>query len=716
MSIHHDGLRLEIVVLDVDVELPQRRVHDIRHRERLAVVFPPGDAWQPDVLALRSDFPVSVPHLNQRDRGLPRSLCLYDVPYHEVKLHLTAASLVERIRCWLAQTARGELHGADQPLEPLLFDPVQDLIVPEDLLERDSDRTPRWLHIRPVRRAANLYTLIASPEKTDAEQQDVTWMLLVLSCEPRAHGIIHHRPRTIAELHELTAASGLDLIATLREQLKQWMHDHTKDELQRVLDALLVLLVRLPKTRTSGGPVETVELRAFVTHTLIKEVGIDLGVWGLTPEGAGLLLRIDEAQQGANTGLVSLNPRPAFSRSQAAQVNAAGAPVPARVTAIGVGALGSQVVFNAVRAGFGEWTLIDHDVLLPHNLGRHALDGFAIGYWKAWALAGVLNKTIEGDDVARSIVADVLRPGENAESVQSALSEADVILDMSASIPVARYLCRDVTAEGRRISLFLNPSGTALTLLAEDKERRMPLDVLEMRFYREVATNPALQGLLESPGTIRTGQSCRDVSVQIPQDLVALHAAIGSRALREAVQAEHARICTWRVEQESFAVRALEVEPAQAVAHRIGTWTIYMDARASAALVDLRRRKLPRETGGVLIGSCDMHRKVMYVVEVLPSPPDSEEWPAMYIRGSKGLAQHVMAIQDATHHMLQYVGEWHSHPDGYNTAPSSDDLKVLGWLGETMDVDGLPGIMAIVGDNGQLALYLCGQAAGENRL
>ena len=143
-----------------------------------------------------------------------------------------------------------------------------------------------------------------------------------------------------------------------------------------------------------------------------------------------------------------------------------------------------------------------------------------------------------GEQIADGIVADVLKAGENSPPLHAALSEAEVILDMSANIPVARYLCRDVDAHGRRISLFLNPSGTALTLLAEDKARQIPLDVLEMQLYREIANNPELSGLLESTGRLRTGQSCRDLSTQIPQDLVALHAAIGSHAVRRVLDSE----------------------------------------------------------------------------------------------------------------------------------------------------------------------------------
>ena len=53
----------EIVVLELDVELPQRPTHDIRHTEQLATIFFEGDRLQPEVLSLRPDFPL-VPHLN----------------------------------------------------------------------------------------------------------------------------------------------------------------------------------------------------------------------------------------------------------------------------------------------------------------------------------------------------------------------------------------------------------------------------------------------------------------------------------------------------------------------------------------------------------------------------------------------------------------------------------------------------------------------------
>ena len=57
------------------------------------------------------------------------------------------------------------------------------------------------------------------------------------------------------------------------------------------------------------------------------------------------------------------------------------------VVTVGLGALGSQVVMNLARSGFGTWTLVDHDFLMPHNVVRHALDGNYVGWNKAEAVA-----------------------------------------------------------------------------------------------------------------------------------------------------------------------------------------------------------------------------------------------------------------------------------------------------------------------------------------
>ncbi|MFN6024604.1 MAG: Mov34/MPN/PAD-1 family protein, partial [Planctomyces sp.] len=112
------------------------------------------------------------------------------------------------------------------------------------------------------------------------------------------------------------------------------------------------------------------------------------------------------------------------------------------------------------------------------------------------------------------------------------------------------------------------------------------------------------------------------------------------------------------------------------------------------------------ETGGVLIGHFDLARQRIYVVDMIPSPPDSEEWPTLYVRGCCGLLEQIQSIEQQTGGQLEYVGEWHSHPDNCPTEPSPDDITVFAWLTKHMAAAGLPALMAIVGEKDSSRWFL----------
>lgn len=54
-------------------------------------------------------------------------------------------------------------------------------------------------------------------------------------------------------------------------------------------------------------------------------------------------------------------------------------------------------------------------------------------------------------------------------------------------------------------------------------------------------------------------------------------------------------------------------------------------------------------------------------------------------------------IRGQTGGQFEYVGEWHSHP-GPSTRPSKDDGKLFDWLAQHRLMDGIPALMAIVGE------------------
>jgi proteasome lid subunit RPN8/RPN11 len=162
----------------------------------------------------------------------------------------------------------------------------------------------------------------------------------------------------------------------------------------------------------------------------------------------------------------------------------------------------------------------------------------------------------------------------------------------------------------------------------------------------------------------------------------------------------------WRVDEATLAVTAVVIEPAPVRTCLLDGWTLVTDDGLLRRLAALRAAKLPNETGGVLLGTYDLARRIVYVVDTVPSPRDSHEYPTSYLRGCAGLPDDVRRIEDATAGQVHYIGEWHSHPAGHRCVPSDDDAALFAWLTTMLEGDGLPPLMMIVGDDGLAVPYL----------
>ena len=697
----------ELVVLEAKVSVPQRPVHDIKSVEIIGALFPTDDQTQPEVVSFRSDFPL-VPHTNLRPKRYPISLCLYSQPWHETKAFWTPSHFLSRIVWWLEETAHGSLHQDDQPLEPLLFESYSDLIVPGHFLNTSSPAIPYWASCRRVHRAYNTYSLhlekTTNPLLDDASEK---CFVLVMTSKPVTHGLVRYTPRTLKELDNLVSEADINVRQQLVSRLRRTRSQYKVDDLERVLQAKLVVILRLRKRRLDRGAVETVEIRAFESSDSLKLVGEKIGInWNIANTTNRPQLP-NSTRDGAAVNLNLLNVREAFSRELAAQVSGyEQTDHTPEVVAIGLGALGSQVVTNLTRSGYGRWALVDYDVLQPHNLGRHALGPDSVGLYKSEALSSYLGKLIDEPEAFTPFVANVLIPGAAAGGLDPKLKSANLILDMAASVPVSRHLVRDVDSDSRRASLFLNPSGNALTLLAEDADRRIPLDALEMQFYRRIVADPKIHELLAYTDNTRTGLSCRDVSARITQDSVAIHSGAGSRAVRLLDEIDDALVRTWLLDDQGNYSLVMDFNGAQIQQIQEDGWTIFIDSDLVDKLAEFRGKRLPNETGGVLLGTHDNDRKLIYLADALPSPPDSKERRTSYIRGVEGLEESVRLVNRITDNMLGYVGEWHSHPAGSGVAPSSLDMKLLGWVSEGMSMHGEPGLILVVGDERQLKIRI----------
>lgn len=688
----------EVVVFDATVELGQQRTHDIRRVERIAIdCDPTAPSRVPDVLALRPDFPL-VPHVNARSEAYPRNLCIFEESPDEVRLSWSAPRVIERIRRWLSLTARGELHAADQPLEPLLPPSLYQLVIPEKLFSHIKGSEFLQVH-RVVNGGNDRATLIvARPDESLSTLPEYVATLIV--AEPQIHGVIASAPRTLADLHNYLVKVEVDLIGELRERLKGWKRGSSNITILK-----LIIVVGLPKQREAEGLTETTEIRAFVTNVSIRDVGIDIGIWNNLDNDLAELIGVDETKQGNGVPLTLLNLHFTFSREMALRLSGLELDQNQRIVLVGTGALGSQMFINLVRMGYGGWVLVDNDIFLPHNLSRHALTEEFVGYPKVLPLAFTAQRILGDDQGIVGLVEDVTGLNHSPELTE-ALATADVILDVSTSIPAARHLVHSINSSARRISLFLNPRGTDLVLLAEDQQRHISLDLVEMQYYRYLLRESRLKEHLQGNSEgIRYAASCRDISATLPQDLIALHAATAARAIRKVEAHKESLIWLWQTDND-LGLSSMRYSVSPGIKHVLGEWTLYTDQGFIDTVNSARLQKLPNETGGVLIGSYDMQRKIVYVVDTILSPPDSQEWPNLYIRGYDGLAQAMAQVKQVTANRLTYIGEWHSHPRGVGCQPSSTDRQAFTWLSDIMQNDGFPPLMLIVGDKPQYGFFL----------
>ncbi len=684
----------ELLVFDIEPQVSQAPKNDIRYVERIAILVDKNDIVMPYVFALREDFPL-VSHLNAMHFEKPRSLCLYEIPYEDLKIDWRAILFIERIREWLELTANDSLHQSNQPLEPLLNDLQGRLILPEKINNGDS------LSITLTNTHNNKYTLIATEEEVQVQNSTDSKFKMFYHITPEfEHGVIKTSPKTLLGLHILLNDLGINFI-----------EDILKPEFNRLLeqpefhDYKPIFLIVVPKKRDHKSTDIVYERIAFVSFKSIKEISLAVNLW---VEAEGMLAALFpqqpfEGQKISDFDIGALATYTYFSKSAAVLYNGLNLEeTKVKIALIGGGALGSQLFLNLTRMGFGSWLILDDDVLLPHNLARHALYNPAVGYSKSVALSFLANGIVNDRKHSQGFQDNYLYPTQ-PQLIDAQLSEAEILLDVSASIPVARKLAFDKFAS-RRVSLFLNPSGSGLVMLAESEERNVTLDCLEMQYYRLLLREPKLNDHLFREGTIRYGNSCRDISGRMKQHNIAILAGIGSKALVDLNMQKSSAMNIWEL-NENGGVQLFSQEVYDVEKLNSGSWKVIIDHHILNEIFKKRKSMLPKETGGILLGAYDMSRKIIYIVDTILSPSDSKEYPNAYYRGIDGVPERMTEIHEITSGNVSYIGEWHSHPDGASLNRSADDDYLFGWLERHMHSIGRPPLMLIAGDQNKFQIY-----------
>jgi len=689
-----DAIKLDFEVIG----LCQYPAFDVRKIEPIEIII--GSGFSPIIFLERTDFP-TVPHSTvHEDRQ--RSMCYSDQTFEELKTKLNGAFLLESINNWFVMTARNELHRPDQPLDPFFLGSTDVIVLDSCFLENIF----AFLDERIIEGKRVLF------ETDEKEIGSKCYAILRLGVEPESSNVLHHIPKTLHELSQMfpeqnitaRVKSFVSRVFEIQRDTKEYIRLFNQS-FNVLLKCKVLIVMGIPLARTESSKPENYDVHVFAVNNALEHLLIDFGyAKEIVKKGKKarpqFVYHSEKDKDGQNTFLHMLDPHYSTNSRWAQALNGCRDEdyCDWKFVQIGVGALGSHLFENLLRSGIKRWTLIDNDRFWSHNIARHLLTHTEIGQYKATALVERAKTILKDADCKAINVNCFFRSVELSE----ALSNADVIIDASASIGVERNLALDVSTTARKISLFLNPAGTATIMLLEDREATIRLDLLEMQYYRELLLSSEFESHLQRTDTIAYSVSCRDISSVISGDNLALSGAICAKALKKYLNDNDAKITIWDHKEDTVVRTSMVADKWSEF--QVDAWKICIREPLLNLLYEQRASSLPNETGGILIGSFDCERKILYIVHQIPPPNDSISSPNSFIRGCEDLPAEISRIKEITQDSLFYVGEWHSHPT-YDTSQSADDGILFSAITSYNKDFCRPACMMIIGDD-RKSLYI----------
>lgn len=702
----------------LQVSLPSRGPVDgidIRPVELVLVFFHkagyPGRA--PQIRVDRRSFPTErLPHLNPVWPGEPPWLCLHRGSVNDWYSEHSIGDLVERARSWLEDAARGKLIKDRDRFEPTRIAPeywlgasvfdqrlFQDYITEQWRIHQTGGVAYVTSYLSAEKTDFEWYRLSSndiapSPdliqphrsEKEDGKHEPgllytglLLWPDPAYKC-PRYFGTL---PTTVPELNAFAQFVGIPLEQHLAPALATGSSPKGR---------LIPVFLCIQRPLKLIGSESDLEILSFICFSQDANC----------PERAIILPHRDP-----------LTPR--FARHLSGLSPAS----PARVMLIGCGALGSKIGMHLGREGLTELTLVDDDLLSPHNFVRHALTESSRGLNKAEALKNAIQGLYrESHQLANTTAIPNSAFEFLHESDGRVFKDHRLVIDATASIATYMSLVENVSNRVPRVVRSEMAEGGRLgMMLVEGRGRSPKLDDVRASLYDLALENVQIERWLngfqnredDELGAgledITIGIGCSSPTMRVPDDLVSYHAASQSVAIRNLMNGTipAGGILLSSIEGEIFPQGSVQFYPIEKfrtlIPQRPSGWRVRIRQDLIDQLIHQAQEAAPNETGGILIGMVATKQRTIYITRLLDAPGDSEHCPYAFKMGVNDIPDQVRTIMQKTGNLIRYVGEWHSHPQGPSSL-SQKDQETVQQLRTYLNKIGMPTLVMVVTPRG----------------
>jgi integrative and conjugative element protein (TIGR02256 family) len=326
-----------------------------------------------------------------------------------------------------------------------------------------------------------------------------------------------------------------------------------------------------------------------------------------------------------------------------------------KILIIGCGALGSSLAEILVRGGVKNIILEDFDNIRGGNLCRANYDLNNMIYFKTDSLT----KRLEAISPFVNINSiSVKLNNYNLDLVKDVFDKnIDIIFDCSTD-PEVTYIIDKINYSGKTFSLAITNNAKSFVSITGNNLTKQAKIIFDF--------------MGNEPPTYFEGTGCGYPTFEGNyNDLNAL-LNVGMKVINTNFSKRRAN--------ESFIIKPyfenefnLDIEEYEYYNYHEINSSIHISKSVLRAIEEETKHHYPNEFGGVFIG---YKSNKDFVITNILIPDEYKNGRTIFVRHPGTLNQRLCEIHKITNGKTQYLGEWHSHPDG-PTNPSSIDINAM---------------------------------------
>lgn len=160
-----------------------------------------------------------------------------------------------------------------------------------------------------------------------------------------------------------------------------------------------------------------------------------------------------------------------------------------------------------------------------------------------------------------------------------------------------------------------------------------------------------------------------------------------SVTIKDIFAGNHANGGCWMYISDKFgSLKIQKIEVPQFYCYDVDTWKVHIFNKVVNDIADQTKAAGRYETGGYLIGQCNLKTNTIHVIDTIEAPEDTIHRGDYLVLGKAGIRKKLSQVERRTGGTFGYVGEWHSHPNGPSEF-SATDLEEFANKAEEMKAD-----------------------------